>query len=105
MMLVTLNPFQLESTYLCHFHWAVSLFIDTGYDAYHHLLYYMRFFMHKCVWIWCLCTIGDGFAVKYSYWQISNIGPTSIGNKIIDRSDVVGASPASAALTTSSYST
>ena len=39
------------------------------------------------------------------YRQISNITPTLIGNKIVHHSDVVGASPAGAAPTTSSFST
>ena len=40
-----------------------------------------------------------------SYRQISNIGRTLVGNKIVDHSDVVGASPVGAAPTTSSFST
>ena len=39
------------------------------------------------------------------YRQVSNIGPTLVGNKIVDHSDVVGASPVGAAPTTSSFST
>ena len=38
------------------------------------------------------------------YCQISNISRT-LGNKIVDHSDVVGASPVGAAPTTSSFST
>ena len=37
--------------------------------------------------------------------QISNISDTLVGNKIVDHSDVVGASPVGAAPTTSSFST
>ena len=40
-----------------------------------------------------------------NYRQISNISHTLVGNKIDDRSDVVGASPVGAAPTTSSFST
>ena len=40
-----------------------------------------------------------------TYHQTSNIGRTSVGNKIVDHSDVVGASPVSTAPTTSSFST
>ena len=40
-----------------------------------------------------------------SYRQISNISCTLIGNKIVDHSDVVGASPVGTAPTTSSFST
>ena len=39
------------------------------------------------------------------YRQVSNIGCTLVGNKIVDRSNVVGASPVDAAPTTSSFST
>ena len=40
-----------------------------------------------------------------NYRQTPNISRTLIGNKTIDLSDVVGASPAGAAPTTSSFST
>ena len=40
-----------------------------------------------------------------SYRQVSNIRRTFVGNKIVDHSDVVGASPVGAAPTTSSFST
>ena len=39
------------------------------------------------------------------YRKVSNIGRTLVGNKIVDHSDVVGASPVGAAATTSSFST
>ena len=39
------------------------------------------------------------------YCQISNIEHTLVGNKIVDHSDVVGASPVGTAPTTSSFST
>ena len=37
--------------------------------------------------------------------KVSNIRRTLVGNKIVDHSDVVGASPVGAAPTTSSFST
>ena len=40
-----------------------------------------------------------------SYRKVSNISRTLAGNKIVDHSDVVGASPVGAAPTTSSFST
>ena len=40
-----------------------------------------------------------------TYRKISNIRRTSVGNKIVDHSDVIGASPVGAAPTTSSFST
>ena len=42
---------------------------------------------------------------NYMYRQVSNIKRTLVGNKIVDHSDVVGASPVGAAPTTSSFST
>ena len=42
---------------------------------------------------------------KISYRKTSNISRTFVGNKIVDNSDVVGASPVGAAPTTSSFST
>ena len=39
------------------------------------------------------------------YRKVSNIRRTLVGNKSVDHSDVVGASPAGAAPTTSSFST
>ena len=39
------------------------------------------------------------------YRKTSNITPILVGNKIVDHSDVVGASPVGAAPTTSSFST
>ena len=48
----------------------------------------------------------EGYVVlKQTYCQVSNIRRTLVGNKIVDHSDVVGASPVGAAPTTSSFST
>ena len=58
---------------------------DWGMDTYPHPLY--------CVGFTC------------NYRQVSNIRRTLVGNKIVDHSDVVGASPVGAAPTTSSFST
>ena len=50
--------------------------------------------------------LGRGLLIgTLQYHQISNISRTLVGNKIIDHSDVVGASPVGAAPTTSSFST
>ena len=43
--------------------------------------------------------------VETKYPQSSDISHTLVGDKIIDHSDVVGASPVGAAPTTSSFST
>ena len=45
-----------------------------------------------------------GSPFYHTYRQVSNIRHTLIGNKIVDYSDVVGASPVGAAPTTSSFS-
>ena len=42
---------------------------------------------------------------QFTYRKTFNIRRTFVGNKIVDHSDVVGASPVSAAPTTSSFST
>ena len=47
----------------------------------------------------------DDIACEYIYRKTSNIRRTLIDNKIVDHSDVVGASPVGAAPTTSSFST
>ena len=46
-----------------------------------------------------------GVSSHNEYCQVSNIRRTLVGNKIVDHSDVVGASPVGAAPTTSSFST
>ena len=43
--------------------------------------------------------------IESVYHKTSNIRRTLVGNKIVDHSDVVGASPVGAAPTTSSFST
>ena len=48
---------------------------------------------------------GKTWGRLYKYRQVSNIRRTLVGNKIVDHSDVVGASPVGAAPTTSSFST
>ena len=57
----------------------------------------------EVVWhldITCVCSVAHT-----SYRKTSSISRTLVGNKIIDNSDVVGASPVGAAPTTSSFST
>ena len=44
-------------------------------------------------------------AWRLTYRQTSNVMHTLVGNKIVDHSDVVGASPVGAAPTISSFST
>ena len=47
----------------------------------------------------------DAGLAKLCYRKTSNISRTLVANKILDNSDVVGASPVGAAPTTSSFST
>ena len=51
--------------------------------------------------VWCFVQS----CIYVYYRQISNLRHTLIGNKIVDHSDVVDASPVGAAPTTSSFST
>ena len=48
--------------------------------------------------------LGGGPLTNSDYRKASNISRTIVGNKIVDHSDVVGASPVGAAPTTSSFS-
>ena len=50
------------------------------------------------------CTLNTSHMPPFTYRQISNISHALVGNKIVDHSDVVGASPIGAAPTTSSFS-
>ena len=52
------------------------------------------------LWVYRLVSVG-----KFIYRQTSDINRTLVGHKIIDHSNVVGASPVGAAPTTSSFST
>ena len=52
------------------------------------------------------CSLIDAYSLqKFTYRKTSNLSRTLVGNKIVDNSDVVGASPVGAAPTTSSFST
>ena len=50
-------------------------------------------------------TLPNSEHVSLMYRKTSNISRTYVGNKVVDNSDVVGASPVGAAPTTSSFST
>ena len=51
------------------------------------------------------CTNDFRLEQATSYRNTSNTSRTLVGNKLVDNSDVVGASPVGAAPTTSSFST
>ena len=57
----------------------------------------------RCWLTYLSCTVRFLFLAKYR--KTSSIRRTLVGNKIVDHSDVVGASPVGAAPTTSSFST
>ena len=60
----------------------------------------------KTVIMMIFCAISnDKIGIMLTYCKTSNISRTLVGNKIVDNSDVVGASPVGAAPTTSSFST
>ena len=61
------------------------------------------FIFSNFITLYFLCTCNVLEAIKYR--QVSNIRHTLVGYKIVDYSDVVGASPVGAAPTTSSFST
>ena len=50
-------------------------------------------------------SVAETWIFRDNYRQVSNIRRTLAGNKFVDHSDVVGASPVGAAPTTSSFST
>ena len=52
-----------------------------------------------------MCIYGWSYQCEMKYRKTSNISRTLVGNRIVDNSDVVGASPVGAAPTTSSFST
>ena len=83
---------------------------------------YLRSAKYQCLWeSWALSSAIDSFTVSFhdnngsslhaftavegDYRKTSNIRRTLVGNKIVDHSDVAGASPVGAAPTTSSFST
>ena len=56
-------------------------------------------------WSHHIVKMSDNWLGKYGYRQVSNIRHSLEDNKVVDHSDVVGASPVGAAPTTSSFST
>ena len=80
----------------------------------HHFVTEMCTHMHISVTKWCIVGCGSdtlwdlcnwSIGIIYlTYPQTSDIRCTLVGNKIVDHQDIVGASPVSAASTTSSFS-
>ena len=68
----------------------------------------IAYFWHHLISLFYICIHTVSCAALYAtliYPQTSNIMCNLIGNKIVDHSDVIGASPVGAAPTTSSFST
>ena len=66
---------------------------------------YMFIQENTCDNVVCLMAAILSWSQYDTYRKVSNIRRTLVGNKIVDHSDVVGASPVGAAPTTSSFST
>ena len=64
---------------------------------------YMFYFSHCNDTCTIVCYVRSYY--NKTYCKTSNISRTLVGNKTVDNSDVVGASPVGAAPTTSSFST
>ena len=88
------------------FKWFQKLYLLFLFFKYQNLSYNVC--LHDCWWsgpVLYLC-LGKVLAtVRRCYRKTSNIRRTLVDNKIVDHSDVVGASPVGAAPTTSSFST
>ena len=84
------EPFDVF--YFLDFNWYTVPYFDTGVCD--------GFFLSRLVFVCGACKF-----LCNDYRKTSNIRRTLVGNKIVDHSDVVGASPVGAAPTTSSFST
>ena len=84
------HAMMVASNQLYHHKWPKSLWASKKLET--NMRHYLYEKMNGCNVI-CMCR------------QVSNISHTLVGNKIVDHSDVVGASPVGAAPTTSSFST
>ena len=70
--------------------------------------YFLGYTVRPQIWAHESCFVMFGWGelpTKINYRKTSKIRRTPVGNKIVDHSDVVGASPVGAAPTTSSFST
>ena len=85
-------------------HWSLHEHVTTTFFIFQHTYLLL---IHKSAYR-SFCIVGlFEWLPKFNsiYRKTSNISRTSVGNKIVDHSDVVGASPVGAAPTTSSFST
>ena len=89
------------------FHWVYFHTVINSYTLYSH----MTCITNKGIsWSgesvhWCVKCLQSWHLRTMVYRQISNIRHTLVGNKLVDHSDVVGASPVGAAPTKSSFAT
>ena len=84
-------------TLTCYFSWKNKY--EYKYMNLHFIFY--RVAPHE----WATQIFRTAEATILTYRQVSNISRTSVGNTIVNHSDVVGAWPVGAAPTTSSFST
>ena len=88
--------------------WGGGILVDHWSTIYsffiHALIVHVAMSSHVCSCFSVVTPWPLGVAsVIMNYRQVSNIRCTLLGNKIVDHSDVVGASPVGAAPTTSSF--
>ena len=87
------NHAEYECGVITMTQWSAVTATTTWWDHQHttaHFLHLWQYIVNKFI---------------KTYRKVSNIRRTLVGNKIVDHSDVVGASPVGAAPTTSSFST
>ena len=90
-----------------YFEFSYSMYHSTGiFLNLAHTIVTATILIHNCLQIFKSLMLHSAAAIPhYKYRQISNIRRTLVGNKIVDHSDIVGASPVGAAPTTSSFLT
>ena len=94
---VLLHPFPMRDNFMVFIDKATTLYLPLQQCLSSSDLRANRYFKYQ---MWCC------FLEKLCiYRKTSNISRTLVGNKIVDNSDVVGASPVGTAPTTSSFST
>ena len=86
-LIITVGISIISLSLFCHYFFGIT---------------YMSVFIFSYIAaVWCFIPVYN----YQTYRKTSNISRTLEGNKIVDNSDVVGASPVGAAPTTSSFST
>ena len=97
-----MSPNQNEMGH--YYHTTHMNYIKLAVNLYPWYIFFTIFMIrHRCFKQW-LSAVRE-LAASCAYHKISNISRTLVGNKLVDHSDVVGASPVGAAPTTPSFST